>query len=317
MSKVSSYASSTVASERYESHCAYFGDLFNTSVWQRVVESLGATVRYHWCDEHSDGFASSTFKKGPFSIAYVGFPDGRRTISRAISDEKVLAEIVDSCLVLGVSAIRISGLRNTNFEADRYHTDEVTESDIENLATWEVGDLSSSVRRNIKKSIKSGVIVKNDVNVGNAGRMHSLYLDTVARHQGKARYTQEYFQALLNSATKQQSPLRVYSAYLEEELIAYAVTAIHQTRCVYLHGAQSFSHQNMRAMDAVFEKMITAAKLSGSEKFSFQASPKHQSGLIRYKEKWGAVSQSRSTVTVYGTGVSAMILRLVLNMGRR
>lgn len=306
------YVSSSVACKPYVTQCINNSDFFNTPDWQNVLGSLGASANYHWSDALVDGFATSTFRRGPFSIAYVGFPDGKQTISSAINSEVMLEDVVRSCLTLGVTGVRISGLPKDDLCLKRYQCEDVIDSEIECLALWKPEDRSSSIHRNIRKSKKSGVEITCVVQPEKAESMYSLYLETIQRHHGVARYSLKYFEVLLKLAAKKKSTLRIYSAYFSGELIAYTVTANHQTSCVYLHGAQKLSHQNMRAMDALFGAMISEAKASRLKKFSFQGSPMQQVGLIKYKEKWGAVSTPKSTVTAFGAGIAPMALRFAL-----
>jgi len=211
----SPYVASKTGCYRHAAECVERDDFFNTYKWQVVLASLGAQADYYWSEDLGDGFTTSTFKKGPFSIAYVGFPEGKQTISKTLENDSVLGDVIQSCLATGVAAVRVAGLENASLE--KYHCEPVTDSEIENLAGWDIVAQSSTIRRNIKKSVKSGVEVTDVVVPGNSETMYSLYLETVERNKGVARYTQNYFRALLNLALDPLSSLLRFRHHLKNK----------------------------------------------------------------------------------------------------
>jgi hypothetical protein len=294
--------------------CDEQADFFNSPDWHQVTHYLGAKTVYLWNEDIEDGFSASLFRIGPFAIAYLGFPIGTRTISTIIDQKGLLDSLIHSCLSLKVNAVRVSGLPQKITIDKKYQTASVVETEIKDLQNWNSVDLGSSIKRNIRKARKTNVRFSDHADVIDSTRIFSLYLNTVNRHGGAARYNIDYFSKLVEIANETNSPITIHTAFLDAELIAYTVVVDQQDTSMYLHGAQDMSYQKLRCMDALFQTMIDSAKLRGLKKFTFLGSPPNQTSLIKYKEKWGAKSIKRDTVTVFGDGMMSMVLKIILKI---
>ena len=57
---------------------------------------------------------------------------------------------------------------------------------------------------------------------------------------------------------------------------------------------------------------ISSAAGKGLSAFSFLPSPSAQVGLVRFKEKWGGVSQETPVYDLYGNNIPSKVLKALI-----
>ena len=304
------YTVSTEPPSAWSALC--INNLFHSLSWQILLqEAFGVHTVYAWDDHAQTGQAISIFRAGPFRIGYVGFPVGGAIQERALTLDEVtrLRTALRShgihLLKLPVSAFA----RPVELPLPRVET---IETAIENLSSWRLEDLPSSVRRNIKKTNRNNVKVAEACCPTQSEILYRLYRDTVTRHQGALRYNAPYFRGLIQLA-KEDLRLRCLLAVHDGKIIGFLVVALADSTAYYLHGATDMTCQHYRPADLLFHEAITWAKDSGIQSFNMMASPRQQQSLIRYKEKWGCMSKPQYTYDLVISPIHARMFSLILN----
>jgi lipid II:glycine glycyltransferase (peptidoglycan interpeptide bridge formation enzyme) len=123
--------------------------------------------------------------------------------------------------------------------------------------------------------------------------MYRLYRQTVERHDGSLRYNQSYFCSLI-SLSQKSSLLRCLLAIAEDKIIAFLIVGINHDVAFYLHGSVDYKYQSLRPYDLLFVKAIEWAKENKCNKYNMMDSPNDQPSLVRYKEKWGGVTETKT-----------------------
>jgi lipid II:glycine glycyltransferase (peptidoglycan interpeptide bridge formation enzyme) len=196
-----------------------------------------------------------------------------------------------------------------------YPVVETPETAITDLQTWDIGDASSNVRRDLKKAQRAGVSIAESVGLELADALYGIYHDTIRRHRGSLRYTRPYFRNLLQ-LSRTNPRLRVSVALVEGKVGAFNVAAIDGSQSFYLHGGIDLDASSMRPGALLMDGAIRWAQQAGCESFNLMSSPADQVSLIRYKEKWGGTTRLHRTYTLK-LGPSYPVFRLAESIYRR
>ena len=134
---------------------------FNSIEWLSLMnKAFNSKTLY--IDDRNKGvrMAISIFKAGPFRIGYLGFPITTFLGEGEITNQTIL-KIKEAKIQTGLHLLRIptsSFLDNHNLT---FYSNKTPESAILDLQVWSESQLSSAVRRNIRKAQKSGVIISD------------------------------------------------------------------------------------------------------------------------------------------------------------
>jgi len=296
---------SSTPPENWDGLCRAHNCLVHSSSWQELLTSAFSARPIYILDEESnDGVAITVFKAGPFRIGYVGFPIGGSISAEGFPEEKIDSALSGQ-LPTKLHLLRTPVSAFASGEPLKQPFLETQETAITNLQQWDESDLPSVTRRNIRKSLRSGVNI-SDADARTDGRvLYRLYAETIARHGGRLRYNEKYFQEIVGASTKLRS-LRVFVAQLEGKIAGYLVIAQDNNTAYYLHGASEKRYQIYRPNDLLFLKAIQWAKGEGVDVFNMMSSPMNQSSLVRYKEKWLGETRTHRT---YEKDVSPILAR--------
>jgi hypothetical protein len=292
----------------WEQACEDAGSLFHSIAWQKALSrSLNVVPIYAWDKGNENGMAIPVFKVGPFCIGYVGFPVGSTIRGTQLDEEKILqlrkASFPESVHVLRLIVSPFGNGTKLPFE---YET--VWETVVQNLPQWQLSDLSKSARYDVRKAKRQGAQITEAV-PSHHRRAFELYYQTIVRHQGNLRYTEEYFRQLLGLA--QDSPhIRCLLAIADDKVIGFLVAILEGQIAYYLHGATDMSFKQYQPSDLLVYEAIRWAQSEGMSKFNMMASPLEQSGLVRYKEKWGGESKVQKTYSVPLQSVPAVLFTI-------
>lgn len=269
--------------------------------WQRVLQrGLGCQTRYLWDETAQDGVAITFFKRAIFHVGFIGFPFGQTVAGRPLTDAW-LARLRRAKTDFPIAAFRVVASPFLEQIAPPTKGEVCWETAVSQLHNWRLTDLSSSIRRNIKKASKHGVQIEPAETAAAAAQISTLYHQTVARHQGTARYTPAYFDALVELASSEPL-LRCTVARHNGQLIAFHIAAKHGTTVFYLHGGMDVQFQQLRANDLLFARAFAWAEQRGAKQFNLMASPVMQPSLVRFKEKWGGVTKKQHTFNLPSSG---------------
>jgi len=267
-------------------------DFFNSPEWHTVLEEgFGCRSFYFTDPEEMRGISANIFTIGPFRIAYIAFP---------VSIDCPTALIAKSSEI--PFPVRIDELRITLRDPSSFDMEGLTgvvlpETVISNLQEWCVESLPGSLRRNLRKAKAYGLEIADATEEGQAEILFDLYHQTVIRHGGSVRYNLSYFQALVRLSLKDKR-LRVMLARHGEDAVGFLTAAISNDTAYYLHGASRATAMHLRPSDLLFSEAISWARAEGANAFNMLASPAHQPGLVRYKEKWGGRTSDQLNVRI-------------------
>lgn len=271
------------------------GALFGTGPWQELLERSFGCQTIYVCNRGT-GFAISVFRAGPFKIGYLGFPVGG-----GIGVSPSLPSVIDAlcssrlrgmpiCLRIPVSAYDQQAALDLPYESN-------PETVIEGLQEWRLESISKNLRRDVRKSERSELVVSEATEPRVGDNLYEMYSGTVKRHGGAIRYNAVYFRELINLA-RVQPRLRILIATQGTNIAGFVVIARHGSTAYYLHGGANPKYQRSSPSDLLLSRAIHGAQQEGSQYFNLMASPPSQPSLVRYKEKWGGVTRDLKTYTL-------------------
>ncbi len=167
--------------------------------------------------------------------------------------------------------------------------------------------LSSSIRANIRRAQKSGVIVKLAENRDDVCSFFDLYLSSMRRNKAVAKYPLQYFLQMYD-IMRDKGILRMYIASIKDKAIAGIITVRSNRVSHYLHGGSDAAYSSLRANDLLFFHAITDCIVDDVQFFSFGGTSPHDSELLRFKMKWG--SEIRNVYT-YDLDVNKLFCNLL------
>lgn len=289
------YSFTITPPEKWDEICATNRALFGTPEWQEVLET-GFRCHTIYGSNGSGGLAITVFRAGPFRVGYLGFPVGALIDASTVS-LKDLADLTQSgladvpaCVRMPVSVFGQGIEYGLPFQSN-------PETAILDLQNWNEMSISKNLRRDIRKAERAGfeLVEINDPAAG--ATLYELYAATIRPHGGARRYNTAYFSALIELGRRRPG-LRLMAALDESRIVGFAVTARHAGTTYFLHGGTDAEFRSKSPSDLLLDKLIRAARDDGSECFNLMASPPDQTSLVRYKEKWGAVTRELRTYTL-------------------
>lgn len=268
----------------WAAQCASDGALFHSELWLRLLQDgFGAEPLFGLHAASRTRLPLTVFKAGPFRIGYAGFP-----CSALQGSVTALAELGGGHFERPVDLLRASLPGMGTARIQQAPSASVPETIIEHLQGWSAAALPK-LERDLKKASRSDLVVMAGGSAEDAEDWHRLYLQTVQRHDGQARYPQTYFRALLRRLP--QPRFAAWHALHQGQLAGFCIAAIDAGTGYYLHGAVDPSCRSLGVTDRLLAEAIRWAQKAGAVRFSLMASPPTQPGLIRYKEKWGGITR--------------------------
>jgi len=170
---------------------------------------------------------------------------------------------------------------------------ESPETAIVDLPGWSVENIPK-LRRDLKKAQRGLFTVEDLSEQGSGALLHDLYRNTVVSKRGSLRYTQQYFQSVVDFGG-QTNRLRCIGAFKDGALCGYVVCALNEDCAYYLHGATALSWKSFGVSDLLLCEAIGWAQKEEMKMFNLMASPSSQPSLVRYKEKMGGVTRLHCT----------------------
>ena len=280
--------------EDWSSICAKNNDLFNTVEWQEVLSKGFGSRPLYGCDPNNGTKLTITvFKAGPFRIGYLGFPVGGCLEGSGFGID-VANEFTSPRYPTTIHAIRFpvgAFIRAKEFDVPL--VTDLPETAILDLQAWEPEKVKK-LRRDINKAMRSRLFLKDAIDLKDGDSIFDLYRETVHANKGGMRYSLEYFRALVDYSRKNPN-LRCLLALLEDEIVGFEVVACHAKTAYSLHGGTNPEFRHNATSDLLTHEAISWAKSRGMESYNLMASPLDRPSLVKYKEKWGAVTRQQRT----------------------
>lgn len=292
------------------SECQNHKSLFHSLEWANFLqESFGSESIYLWDDKDKNGTVIQLFRVGFFRIGYIAFPTGEMLGGEPV-DEDVIDVVRGQNKYLKIQILRILSSGFSSQPILNYPLIKVPETAIINLPGWCLDSLSSSIKRNINKAMRSGVQVTQVITEDEASLIHNLYSKTIRRHHGVMRYNEKYFRNLLRLSNSQKY-LKFFIAKYNNRIISFLVIALHRNIAYYLHGGTDMRYQGYRPSDILFHEAILWAQGNGMQSFNMMSSPPSQQSLVNYKEKWGGITRDHMTYSINIKPTAGAILSIV------
>lgn len=282
---------------------------FHMPAWQEVLtEAFGARPYYVLYDDGTEAFTMTVFAKGPFRIAYVGFPAGGMAGFKSFTPSLITKLHLNLTTVpLSVHLLRMTISPFSETTSLPYHSKEAWETVIPNLKRWNEDDLSSSLRRNIRRAKKNNLnVIESKPEYAEV--LFKLYKGTMERHRGIMRYNLQYFKSLLQLSLK-TSALKCWIAIKNGDIAASLIAASEGDTVFYMHGMLNWKYRQYMPSDLLLLTAINWAKKNNATVFNMMASPLDQSNLVRYKEKWGGVTRRQNTYDIDVKPFPAWVLK--------
>lgn len=246
---------------------------FQSSVWADALRNgLGAIHHYG-----AGALEITCFQAGPFRLAYPDFFTG----TASPVNEQTLQQYLHAAGRLKADVVRVQthALQATSRPlASHIQTSCV----ISSLQDWDERSLDKARRTGNREKRSPLLLRKGTAEDGH--HLHELYLATIRRHGGNARYGRQYFEHI--------APHAATVAELDGRICGFVCTGMRNNTAYYMHGAHAVEARKHYVSDLLFLHMIRQAKAAGMASFDFLPSPANQPTLLAYKMLWGASPRS-------------------------
>lgn len=212
------------------------------------------------------------FKVGPFRVAYPDFLIG----SPCDIDTAGVQARIEAAKLLQADLLRLQ-VSHAPTSHQPFEVHPLGSIVVPLLANWSERNQEKS-RRAANRTARSPLLIRPGKETDGAA-MHKLYLSTVFRHGGAARYNRRYFELL--------APKAATIAELNGDVCGFICVGYQAQRACYMHGAHSQEGRKHYSSDQLFLGMLRKAHESGMTRFDFLPSPPDQRSLIAYKKAWG------------------------------
>ncbi len=274
--------------------CSQNGDIFNAPEWHAVLSrGFGSKTLYGWDESTSTGLTVTIFKAGPFRIGYLAFPVGGCLPAEAVSPHTI-ESIRTSALNKSIHLLRMPASAFVQKEVLPCPAQTTLETVVENLQEWELTGLSHNLQKAVKRAGRSPLKIVDAVNPSQGSVLFQLYKNTVKRHGGNMRYTQKYFQALIELSMTHDG-LRCVLALSGGEIAGFLAVGLHQKTAYDLHCCMNMHFRKYKPTDLLTSFSISWAKGEGMKRYNLGSSPLQQASLVAYKEKWGGATREQKT----------------------
>lgn len=266
--------------------------LFYYSLWSKVLkEGLGGRPYYFYlksADGIVCGMPGVILTYAGISLFYSSIPYGGYLGDRSMFDS-FMCRFREEAAIADIVHV-------SPFDPDRYEdysryfsaTNEAA-TRIDLKGRTEAGVFASfepSVRQSRNKAVRLGVDVVRCDDRESFVLAYRLYLQTMARNRAIDRYSEKWFGAIYNILAVKG--LAFVCLACHEGVPVSATVVINSGKGYHLlHSGSSTEHLRLRAPDIIVCEIVKGAILEGKEYVDFMFSDPLDTGLIRWKEKFG------------------------------
>jgi hypothetical protein len=154
-------------------------------------------------------------------------------------------------------------------------------------AAW--GRVEKDHKKSMRKALSRGVVIRPAANAADFASFYRVYLKTFLEF-GTPPYGPRYFPALFEHLHA-DGAVRLFLAELEGRAVGGLVAFCFGRRWVSKFAACLPEAISLRAYPALYGAALEAALEAGAERLSWGTSAAHQTGLIDFKQRWGAVTR--------------------------
>ena len=170
-------------------------------------------------------------------------------------------------------------------------------------------NFQSSVKRAIRKAVKSEVVIKQTDKLSDYDIFYELEAET-RKKQGMPIYPFTFFRLLSEKLAASQK-CRLYLAYHNEVPISGVIILEYNKYAIYGYGASKNNpeYQRYRPTNLLFWEAIQQAHERGNRLFDFGTSPLSNEGLLKFKKRWGTQTEKLSYCFVTASGEKPFVER--------
>lgn len=292
--------------------------LFYRSVWGEVLEQgYGWTPLYVWLEKDGKpviGFLGGIYNLGFMRMLYSSLPYGG-----LVGDVTQLQNLIDQLRPAlrseGIHQVRLAEwgvrpeLESLDFEAVELSAHRVNLADYDEDSYFKA--LPHSVRKNVKRSRREGLLISELTERDEVGRVFELYANSMARNGAALKYSIDRFYAIFDVLRPQGLGAILVARHGETIVASNALVrsddVVHDVQLSHDHA-----FQHMRPTDAVMFGSIQWAMAQGCRTFDFMASPKGDDNLGRFKAKWLAEDIPAATYIASYSPLRALLWNMAL-----
>ena len=270
--------------------------IYHTLGWKRIIEKTYRYEPFYLIATNNDNICGilPLFAVRGFSFRYnklVSIPYSHY-VEPLYDDSHILDTLLSKAIELSkkmnVGYIEIKApIDNVMYvESSNYYLSNLSLSDdLERIFK----KIKPSTRRNIKKAEKEGLIVHSSNKREDYKIFYNLMVETRKR-QGVPVYPLLFFYNLFQFLKLSQKCL--YLTYKDNLPIAGILMLYHGNTAIYGYGASVNDKENLRLRpnELLFWTAIKDAHENGFNCFDFGITHKKNSGLLRFKSQWGAIT---------------------------
>jgi len=146
------------------------------------------------------------------------------------------------------------------------------------------------IQRKIRRAERENLQYEEGSSADQLRKFYKLLITTRRRH-GLPPQPLHWFQSLIDAFGKD---LKIRVASKDNQPVASILTISHKKTMVYKYGASEATANRFGGTCLLFWQTIQEAKAAGQEFLDMGRSEREQSGLIAFKERWGAAPYSLS-----------------------
>ena len=279
-----------------------------------LMPTLGATPHFLADEEGDDGVVWQEFARGPFRLGYVGFPIGGTLQGLAVGKARI-ARLLGSAPGRRLHVLRVIGAAFNPSEGLTTRAQQfLPETKILDLQQFDPLCIGH-IRRDITRAKQLGVVVSPVESTDHAKAIYGAYAQMVTSHGGAPKYSQSYFSELVQISMREHR-MRVYLATVENRFAGFLVAVLERDVGYYLHSAVLPEFRKCSVTDLLLLTALQTARAAGLKAFNSMASPPSQPGLVRFKEKWGGVTQQQTVYELRLSPLIAAVMRAGATMQR-
>jgi lipid II:glycine glycyltransferase (peptidoglycan interpeptide bridge formation enzyme) len=166
-----------------------------------------------------------------------------------------------------------------------------------------------SIKKNLRTAAKNGVVVRDARTVDDVDAYYEL-TQAVAVKYGRSSYSRDLFHTIFRRMVRSGEATITLAVVGDQP----ASGAVHVMTKDHVFNWLTASHPDLlpsRPNEAVIAHAIRSAVERKSVTYNLGASPATADGLIRFKEKWGALRHDYSTYEINSAALSGLLGKTV------
>lgn len=154
-------------------------------------------------------------------------------------------------------------------------------------AIWK-NRMHRNVRHQTRQAVKRGLEVRPIADSSEVETCYNIMVETAIRHRAPASYPLALLQNIYDHLVP-SGRCRWWGAYHEGRLVATLISFCHGHEVTLWASGSQTSSLALRPYNLLYWTNIAWAAQNGYRRLDWGASPPGRKGLVRFKERWGAV----------------------------